>query len=41
MKFGSALLAVILGSTRNPFWRPILEAGMAETMIVATKVVEK
>ena len=26
--------------TTNPFWRPVLEAGVAETMIVATKVVE-
>lgn len=39
-KIGSALLAVILVTTTNPFWRPVLEAGVAETMIVATKVVE-
>jgi len=39
-KIGSALLAAILISTTNPFWRPALEAGVAKTMIVATKVVK-
>ena len=40
MKIGSAMLAVILVSTTNPFRRPVSEVGVAETMIVATKVVE-